>query len=69
MVAAAERGLGPDHIAAELGELLTGSREGRQADDQLTVFKSMGIAAEDLAAAQLCLTRARERGIGTEVDF
>jgi len=33
------------------------------------VFKSMGIAVEDLAAAQLCVARARERGVGTEVDF
>ena len=33
------------------------------------MFKSMGIAVEDLAAAQLCVARARERGVGVEVDF
>ena len=64
-----EAGIGPDHIRAELGELLEGVHPGRQADDELTVFKSLGIAAEDLAAAELCVTRARERGIGTEVEF
>jgi ornithine cyclodeaminase/alanine dehydrogenase-like protein (mu-crystallin family) len=35
----------------------------------VTVFKSLGIAVEDLAAAVLCVERARERGVGTEVDF
>jgi ornithine cyclodeaminase/alanine dehydrogenase-like protein (mu-crystallin family) len=68
-VAAAERGLGPDHIVGELGELLNGTVPGRRAEDELTLFKSMGIAVEDLAAAQLCVGRARERGIGVEVDF
>ena len=69
LVAAAELGFGPEHIVAELGELLNGTVQGRRSGDELTVFKSMGIAAEDLAAAQLCVTRARERGIGVEVDF
>ncbi len=69
LVAAAELGLGAEHIVAELGELLNGTAEGRRSEHDLTVFKSMGIAAEDLAAAQLCVARARERGIGVEVEF
>jgi ornithine cyclodeaminase/alanine dehydrogenase-like protein (mu-crystallin family) len=64
-----EQGIGPDHIVAELGEVLTGSHPGRQAEDELTLFKSLGIAVEDLAAAELCVARARERGVGTEVAF
>ncbi len=64
-----EQGIGPDHIVAELGEVLTGLHPGRRDDDELTVFKSMGIAVEDLAAAELCVARARERGVGVEVDF
>jgi ornithine cyclodeaminase len=64
-----EAALGHDHIVGELGELLAGMCEGRRSDEELTVFKSMGIAVEDLAAAQLCVARARERGIGTEIDF
>ena len=68
-VAAAESGFGPEHIIGELGELLNGTVEGRRSADELTVFKSMGIAVEDLAAAQLCVARARERGAGVEVDF
>ena len=68
-VAAAESGFGSEHIIGELGELLNGTVEGRRSADELTVFKSMGIAVEDLAAAQLCVARARERGVGVEVDF
>jgi len=67
--AVAERGIGPDHIVAELGELLVGDHPGRRSDAELTVFKSLGLAAEDLAAAVLCVQLARERGIGTEVAF
>ena len=62
-------GVGPDHIKAELGELLEGVHPGRTSDDELTLFKSLGLAVEDLAAAELVVARARERGIGTEVDF
>lgn len=69
LFAVEEQGIGPDHIVAELGEVLTGVHPGRRADDELTVFKSLGIAVEDLAAAELCVARARERGIGTEVEF
>jgi ornithine cyclodeaminase/alanine dehydrogenase-like protein (mu-crystallin family) len=42
---------------------------GRERDDELTVFKSYGIAVEDLAAAELVVRRAREQGAGAEVDF
>lgn len=67
--AVAERGIGPDHILAELGELLVGAHPGRRSDEELTVFKSLGLAAEDLAAAALCVRVARERGRGVEVAF
>jgi ornithine cyclodeaminase len=69
LLAVEEQGIGPDHIVGELGELLAGMVPGRQSDEELTLFKSMGIAVEDLASAQLCVARARERGIGTEVEF
>ncbi len=69
LLAVEEQGIGPDHIVAELGDLLIGSHPGRSDEVELTLFKSLGIAAEDLAAAELCVARARERGIGVEVDF
>lgn len=64
-----EAGIGPEHIRAELGEILTGAHPGRTRADELTVFKSLGLAVEDLAAAELCVARAHERGLGTEVEF
>ena len=64
-----ERGIGPEHILAELGEVLSGAHPGRRDDHELTLFESLGIAVEDLAAAALCVDRARERGIGTEVEL
>jgi ornithine cyclodeaminase len=69
LFAAEELGVGPEHICAELGELLEGVHPGRTDDGELTVFKSLGIAVEDLAAAELCVARARERGMGTEIEF
>ena len=64
-----ETGIGPDHIRAELGELLIGQHPGRESRDEITLFKSLGLAVEDLAAAQFCIARARERGVGTEVNL
>lgn len=70
LLALAEHAIaGPEHIAAELGEVLVGSHPGRTSRDELTVFKSLGLAVEDLAAAELCVARARRRGLGTEVAF
>lgn len=69
ILAAAEGAVGPDHIKAELGEVLAGMHPGREHEDELTVFESLGIAVEDLASAELVVRRARERGVGVEVSF
>jgi alanine dehydrogenase len=53
--------------AVELGEVLSGSRPGRTAREEITVYKSVGVAAEDAAGAALALQRARERRVGTLV--
>jgi ornithine cyclodeaminase/alanine dehydrogenase-like protein (mu-crystallin family) len=68
-LAAADGAIGPEDIKAELGEVLAGMHPGREHEDELTVFKSYGIGVEDLAAADLVVRRARERGVGIEVDF
>jgi ornithine cyclodeaminase/alanine dehydrogenase-like protein (mu-crystallin family) len=57
--------IGEDHIAAEIGELVAGIVEGRTADDQLTLYKSAGVAAQDVAAAKLIHDAALAAGIGT----
>ena len=59
---------GPGHVRAELGEVLAGLAPGRS-DGELTMFRSLGVGIEDLAAAQLALATAREHGIGTEVEL
>jgi len=64
-----EKGIGPDHIRAELGEVLVGSHEGRRSDDELTVFVSLGLAVEDLAAAEYLYQRGRNEGAGAAVPF
>jgi len=68
-VALAEGAIGGEHIRAELGEVLVGRHPGRTDAGELTVFKSLGLAVEDLAAAELVVRRARERGVGTEIPF
>lgn len=57
------------HVVAELAEVVTGRRTGRTGPDDITVFKSVGFALEDLAAAQLAYDRARAEGIGKEVNL
>jgi len=62
-------GFGEERIAAELGEVLVGEHPGRSDPGELTVFKSLGLGVEDLAAAELVVRTAREQGVGTEVEF
>jgi alanine dehydrogenase len=57
---------GPEHIVAELGQLVAGAA-GRRSDSEVTIFKSLGLAVEDVTAAQLAYRRAVERGIGQEL--
>jgi ornithine cyclodeaminase len=68
---AVEQGLisGEAHIRAELGEVVTGSHPGRTNDAELTLFRSLGIGVEDLAAAQVAVQNARRMGRGTEVEL
>jgi alanine dehydrogenase len=54
-------------VDAEIGELVAGTHPGRTAADQITVYKSVGVAVQDAAAASLVLARARETGAGTRV--
>jgi alanine dehydrogenase len=53
----------------EVGELVAGTREGRTSEDQITLYRSVGVAVEDAAAAALVLEAAREQGAGLEADI
>ena len=59
---------GSSHIVAELGELVAGAA-GRQNDTEITIFKSLGMAVEDVTAADLAYRRAIERGIGLQLTL
>jgi alanine dehydrogenase len=56
-----------DHVRAELGEVVNGTKPGRQSSTEVTLFKSLGLAIEDLTAAGLVYRRARELGRGIEL--
>ena len=53
----------------ELGEIIGGTAAGRSSEDQITLYKSVGVAVQDLAAAALVLAAARERGAGQEIEL
>jgi alanine dehydrogenase len=57
------------HVYAELGELVAGTKPGRTTAEQITLYKSVGVAVEDLAAAMVVVTAARARGLGTFVEI
>ena len=59
-----EGAIGESHIAGELGDVFGGRVAGRRAPSEITVFKSLGMAVEDVAAAHLAFERASERGLG-----
>jgi ornithine cyclodeaminase len=56
-------------IRAEIGEILIGTAKGRTSREEITLFKSLGIAIEDLASAQFLYDKAKAAGAGTWVDF
>jgi ornithine cyclodeaminase/alanine dehydrogenase-like protein (mu-crystallin family) len=58
---------GPGHVRAELGELLRGRGVGRRSAEDVTVFKSLGLAVEDVCAAHLAYGLARAAGLGQEL--
>lgn len=71
LIAARDAGLfdPEEDIHAELGELVLGLREGRTSPDEITFFKSVGNAAQDVAVAHRVLAHAESHGIGTLVEF
>jgi len=69
LIAAGEGAIGPDNILAELGEVLIGQHTGRSSSDEITIFKSLGLAMEDLAAAEYCYRKALGGGLATKVSI
>lgn len=69
LIPRAEGAIGDDHIAGELGDVLIGGVIGRRSPDEVTLFKSLGIAIEDLAAAHYIHARAVATGSGVSVPL
>jgi alanine dehydrogenase len=69
LIPKAEGWFGDEHIVAELGEVLSGKAAGRSSPGEITLFKSLGIAIEDLAAAHFILQKARQTNLGMWVEI
>jgi ornithine cyclodeaminase/alanine dehydrogenase-like protein (mu-crystallin family) len=69
VLAQREGAIGPGHIAGEVGELLTGEVEGRRSPEEITVFRGLGLAVEDLVAVHHVYRRAIETGAGEQVEL
>jgi len=69
VMAREEGAIGDDHIVAELGDVVLGRAPGRTTPEEITVFRGLGLAVEDLAAAQHIYRRAEETGAGTRMQL
>jgi ornithine cyclodeaminase len=69
LIPAREGVIGPEHIRAEIGELVIGAKPGRTSRDEITLFKSLGLAVEDLASAEYVYRKAQEKRAGSWVEF
>lgn len=69
LVPLAEKAIREDHIRGEIGEVLLGKVDGRKTSREITLFKSLGLAVEDLAAVHLIYTKAVEQRVGTLVEL
>ena len=61
--------IGDHHIQGEIGEILSGQIAGRQTKEEITLFKSLGLAVEDIAAGHYAYRKALEKGLGAWVEF
>ena len=69
VLAAKEGVIGPDNIVGEIGELLMGTKSGRTSANEITLFKSLGLAIEDVACADYLYRKAVDQNAGTWIDF
>jgi ornithine cyclodeaminase len=58
-----------DHIRGEIGEVVAGAKPGRAGDADITLYRSLGVPAQDIELANLVYARARDAGLGTSIDF
>jgi ornithine cyclodeaminase/alanine dehydrogenase len=69
LIPMSEGKISQDAFGDEIGEVAAGKKPGRRSPDEITIYKSVGIAIEDVATANLVLARARAQGVGTQVEL
>ena len=69
LIPLSEGAVSNEHLLGEIGEVLEGSVDGRRSADEITLFKSLGMAVEDVAVAQYIYSQAQEKGGGVWVDM
>ena len=69
VIAAKEGAIGPEHIRGEIGEVIIGKKIGRESNEEITLFKSVGVAIEDVAAAAFVYQMALEQKKGVKIEF
>ena len=57
------------HVVAELGEVVLGRKPGRTSPDEITLFKSVGVAVQDASAARVAVDNARREGLGRQLAW
>jgi len=69
VLAAQEGGITPESVVAEIGELVIGTKQGRSSASEITLFKSLGLAIEDVVSAEYLFRKASAENVGAWVDF
>jgi len=69
LLAIKEKAISENHIHGEIGEVLAGTKPGRSSAGEVTLYKSVGIAIQDVATANLVYRKALEQAVGTTVEI
>ncbi|WP_439616741.1 ornithine cyclodeaminase family protein [Shinella sp.] len=69
LMAIAEGAITKEQASTEIGDVITGAASGRTSTEEITLFNSVGLAVQDLAIGALLVARAREKGVGMEIDL
>ena len=69
LLAIKEGSIAKENIHGEIGEVLAGTKPGRARADEITLYKSVGIAIQDVATANLVYYKALKQGVGTNVEI
>ena len=69
LLAIAEGAIAVSDVWPEIGDVITGAAPGRTSPDEITLYNSVGIAMQDIAIGGLILAKAREMGVGLEIDL